>query len=363
MSDRPLVTVSLVTYNGLRWLPGCLASIWAQRYTPFEVIIRDNASIDGSAEWLAGAVAGRNDVQLVLGDENLGFSRAHNDAIRVAKGEFVCLVNQDLLLEEGFLEAAISGFQTEEVGSVQGKLYQLVNENTKTSVVDSAGLSISRSRRVVSRGQGHATSSDYLMAELIFGVDGACPVYRMAALESVRQPSAAGGWEYLDEDFFIYKEDVDLAWRLQLFGWAALYLPDAVAWHARGAGDSATSRPMQIIAHRRKIASWVKRLSWRNHRLMQLKNEDASEVMRDLPYIVWHEIRALMYLAIFNPRNLSAIADLARKSGAARRKRRYIQGRRVRRGIGGWLLAPQGPEPRSVGSAAADHGTERPPGD
>jgi len=337
----PRVTVSLVTYNGLGWLPACLESLWAQRWAPVEVIIRDNASTDGTAQWLPGAIAGRPTVRLVLGAQNIGFSRAHNEAIRAATGDCVCLLNQDLILDEAFLEAALRGFEAEDVGSVQGKLLQLAKGNTKTNIVDSAGLAISRSRRVVSRGQGHATASEYVMPEPIFGVDGACPVYRRSALEAVRQPSAAGGWEYFDEDFFIYKEDVDLAWRLQLFGWTALFLPDAVGWHARGAGDSPTSRPMQIIAHRRKIANWIKRLSWRNHRLMQLKNEDASEVIRDLPYILWHEIRALLYLAVFNPRNIPVLADLVRHAGSARLKRRYVQKHRVRRGISNWLLAPR----------------------
>ena len=93
-----------------------------------------------------------------------------------------------------------------------------------------------RDRRVVARRQGEPEDERDLIAGPVWGVDGPAPVYRRAALLDVREPRTGGGMEVLDEDFFMYKEDVDLAWRLRKRGWRAWYEPDALAWHARGTG-------------------------------------------------------------------------------------------------------------------------------
>jgi hypothetical protein len=203
--------------------------------------------------------------------------------------------------------------------------------------VDSAGLAIARNRRVTSRGQGRAGPADFTTPEDIFGADGACPVYRVAALESAAIANGPGEAEVFDEDFFMYKEDVDLAWRLGLLGWSTAYVPEAVAWHGRGAGESAATSPAEVIRSRRGIPGWIRRVSWRNQRLTQLKNETLGDVLRDLPWILWHELLALGYLVVFDPRNISAVGELARLAPAALRKRRQVQARRVTSGIGDWV--------------------------
>ena len=337
MSSSERVSVCLVTYNAIRWLPACLASLWAQTLTPTQVIVRDNASTDGTPDWLRRELGTLPGVSLVLGTENAGFARAHNEAIRRATGDFVCLLNQDIVLDADFLAVASRAFDRPDVGSVQGKLYQLGANLDRTDTVDSAGLAIGRNRRVVSRGQGRAGRADYAMREEIFGADGACPLYRVAALEDARISNERGETEYFDEDFFMYKEDVDLAWRMRLLGWSTLYAPEAVAWHGRGAGESAASSPVEVVRARRQVPGWIRRVSWRNQRLMQLKNETPGDLVRDLPWILWHELLALAYLVVFDPRNLSALGELVRMAPAALRKRRQIQARRVTDGIGEWV--------------------------
>lgn len=324
----PLVSVSLVTYNGARWLDGCLASLFAQTHPNFEVVILDNGSTDGTRERLAAAVEGRPRTRLILSPENLGYARAHNRVIAASAGEFVCLLNQDIVLDPGFLEAAVADFDAPRVGSVQGRLRWLSPELERTELIDSTGLVINRNRRITSRGQGKADGPANDRPGLLFGVDGACPVYRRSALEDVRIVDE-GVTEYLDEDFFMYKEDVDLAWRLLLRGWDAAYQPRAVAWHARGAGESSATTAWDVVRHRRRIPARVKRLSWRNQRLMQVKNEDGSLFLRDLHRVIGRELAAFAYLAVSNPANLRAVAELLRMLPAARRKRRQVQ--RLRR--------------------------------
>jgi Predicted glycosyltransferases len=324
MSELPLVTVSLVTYRPGHWLKPCLDSLFAQTYPQLEIIVVDNGGDAETAHALQSSIRGRVDTKVVFSEENEGYARAHNRAIASSRGQFVCLLNQDMVLDRDFLVAAVAAFDAPDIGSVQGRLRWLSPDLRLTHRIDTTGLSISRNRRIVSRGQGSSDGPHNNTPDLIFGVDGACPVYRRAALEDVRLTVGLRE-EYLDEDFFMYKEDVDLAWRLLLRGWKARYEPMALAWHARGAGESAAKTLWQTVQHRRRIPSRVKRLSWRNQRLMQVKNEDGGMVLRDALRIVARELASFTYLVASDPRNVVAVFDLFRLLPSARRKRRQVQ--------------------------------------
>lgn len=324
--DEPLVTISLVTYNGLRWLPGCLASIQAQDVGNYELLVLDNASTDGTVEALRRHSAVEPRMQLVESAENLGYAAGHNRNIFNARGEFVLLLNQDTELDAGFLRAAVSGFEGRpKVSAVQGSVRRLGVEGERTSILDSAGLVMYRDRRVVSQGQGEPYGPGHSTAGPVWGADGPVPVYRRAALLDAREPRSGGGWEILDEDFFMYKEDVDLAWRLKALGWDSWYAPTAIAWHARGAGTGPARSLFDIARSNRKIPRWIKAMSWRNQRLMQVKNETWPEFVRDLPWIVGREVLSAGFIVLVDPLRLRMVPDLVRTLPAALRKRRWLQ--------------------------------------
>jgi GT2 family glycosyltransferase len=323
-SSAPLVSLSLVTYNAMPWLDDCLASALAQTHPAVEIIVLDNASTDGTIARLRGYSEDHPSVRVAESNQNLGFAAAHNRNLDLVRGAFVCLLNQDVVLDMDFLTEAVSAFERNpSTAAIQGKLYRLGPALEKSAIFDTTGLQILRNRRIISRGQGEVDNHQYDRPEPIFGADGPAPVFRLAALRDVRVPRTRGGWEVLDEDFFMYKEDADLAWRLLLFGWNASYVPTAVAWHARGAGASAL-KAVPLARQRRQLPVWIRCLSWGNQRLMQLKNEQARLFARDLAPILWKELRALGFLIVFETRCLSAIPRLVRMLPAARRKRAYI---------------------------------------
>lgn len=320
----PLVSVSLVAYNGVHWIDACLASVLAQTHPRVEIILLDNASTDGTRDRLVAFAEQYASVRLIQSAENLGFAAAHNRALELARGDFVCLLNQDVILDAEFLREAVRAFENKpDCAAVQGKLCRLGPALDKTNVIDTTGLSMLRNRRVVSRGQGDEDRGQYSQPEEIFGADGPAPIYRTAALRAVRVPRPRGGWEVLDEDFFMYKEDVDLAWRLRLFGWNAVYVPSVMAWHARGAGGSARTA-VALARERRRLPTWIKCLSWGNQRLMQVKNEQGVLFVRDILPILWKELRAFALLVVFETECLGAVPRLASSLPAARRKRAYI---------------------------------------
>jgi GT2 family glycosyltransferase len=321
---EPFISVSLVTFNGMRWLPGCLASLDAQD-AAWELLIVDNASTDGTAEWLGERARSDDRVAMLASPSNLGYAAAHNRNIAAARAEYVCLLNQDVELDGHFLAEAMRAFGRDpRIGAVQARVRRLAADGKRTQVIDTTGLVMQRSRRFVSRSQGLPESEADLRPGPVFGADGPVPVYRRAALLDVRVPASGGGWEVLDEDFFMYKEDVDLAWRMKLLGWGAWYAPAALAWHARGAGGPSAASPLAIARTNRVIPGWIKAVSWRNQRLMQLKNEPANGFLRDLPWVLSREVLSLAFILLADPARLRIVPSLLERLPAARRKRRYL---------------------------------------
>lgn len=327
--SRPRVTVSLVTRDGMAWLPGCVDSLCGQRDVDVELVVTDNGSTDGTAGWLTERLGGVAWARLDLLPVNIGYAPAHDRVIRAARAPFVLLLNQDVELDPGFLRTAIEALGARPgVAAVQGLVRRLGADGVRAATIDTTGLEMHRDRRVVSRDQGRDAAMVDRPAGPVWGADGPAPVYRRSALMSACLPGR-DGWEVLDRDFFAYKEDVDLAWRLRRLGWEAWYEPRALAWHARGASVSVTPT-LRGVREAAATPERVRTLSWRNQRLMQVKNDPWSAVVRDLPWIARREVLSIGLLLLGGRGRLAAVADLARHLPWAIRKRRALQ-RAVRR--------------------------------
>lgn len=321
----PRVTLSLVTWNGLRWLPACLDSVESQTLTDWELLVVDNGSVDGSVAWLRERLEGDERARLVELPRNTGYAAAHDRSIRVARGEAVLLLNQDVVLDPGFLAAGMAALDAHpEAASVQGLLRRLGPDGERQDPIDSTGLVMRRDRRVVSRDQ-LARARRVRPAGEVWGADGPAPLYRRAALMHARVPRRGGGWEVLDEDFFAQKEDADLAWRLRRLGWTCRYEPRALAWHARGGGDSGAAGLRSGVRANLANSPDSRVRAWCNQRLMQLKNDDLRSALRDLPWIVRRELGQLAFMLVADRERLAAVPAFLRLAPWALRKRRALQ--------------------------------------
>jgi len=226
----------------------------------------------------------------------------------------------------------------EKIGAVQGKLYQARKDmwevepptgGSTSKIIDTTGLLMFKNRRVVSRGQGEKDRGQYQRGE-IFGVDGAAPLYRRKALEDIKLPIFKGcipksnEFEYFDEDFFMYKEDIDLAWRMQLYNWKAIYEPKAIGYHLRAAGEGAVKSYLKVAKARKKISDFAKYHSFKNDRLMRIKNELPVLFFRDFHRIIIKEIAAWLYVLLFEKYTWKAIRELYKQIPKAWRKRKII---------------------------------------
>lgn len=312
-----LVSVVIVTWNSAPFLRRCLAALAAQTHPSIELIHVDNASSDESV-----AIVRENATAThIINDTNRGFSAAVNQAVRIANGEFVLLLNPDAYLEPDYvsaLVAALNGF-----GMATGKLLQ-----AESGLIDSKGIRMTHSGRHFDIDQGqpdtrHPTP-DTPPAE-VFGVSGAAAMYRMSFIRDV----TIGG-EFLDEDFFAFREDADVAWRGRLFGWKAIYVPGAIAHHVR------TVTPEK----RRALSPMINMHGVKNRFLLRLKNEGLYLAVRNAPFELTRDLIVIVAALTIERTSLPALTWLWKNRRRIMEKRRAIQSRRrvSDRDLAGWFV-------------------------
>jgi len=226
MAQNDVVSVTIVTYNSGRFIKRCLESVLAQRYAGKEVIVVDNASSDGTVDILEQF---EDRCRIYYNNENAGFAAAQNQAIRLSRGGWVLTLNPDVLLLPNFIQALVDAGQFDsKIGAVCGKLLTMTShfEIPEKPVVDSTGIYFNPMLRHLDRGSQEVDNGHYLQYEYVFGATAAAALYRRSMIEDI---SLDG--EFFDSDFFVYREDADVAWRAQLMGWKCLYAPGAVAYH------------------------------------------------------------------------------------------------------------------------------------
>ena len=181
----------------------------------------------------------------------------------------------------------------------------------KTNIIDSLGLAIFKSHRVVERGGGEEDRGQYEQSEQVFGVSGAASMFRRKALEDVQFPISNSQFSiYFDKDFFAYKEDVDLSFRLRHAGWQCWYVPKALAWHDRWErGSGQKEKAFDILKRRKKRLRFVNYLSYRNHLMMLFKNEFAINLVIYFPWIFLYELKKFIYILFFETRNIIAFLN------------------------------------------------------
>lgn len=335
---KPLVSINIVAFNAHSYLKKALTSALAQSYRHIEVYVLDNNSSDDTLA-LAKSFTDKR-LHIVTSKMNTGFAKGHNILIDESKGEYVLLLNQDAWLKDDYVKKALEIFEKDDkIAAIQPKLFRYdfahhsVVERNGGYVLDTTGLLMLKNRRIIARGQGMPDEGQFDKQEEVFGADGAVPMYRRQALDDVKlalnSKERDSSFEYFDEDFFMYKEDVDLSWRLRLAGWKIIYDPGVIAYHQRGSGESASTSYRDIVRERKNISALAKSLSWRNQRLMQVKNELPALYLRHLPFIAAKEIASFAYILLFERYALRSMKDFFALLPNALRKRRSIKARRI----------------------------------
>ena len=235
-------TVVIVNWNAEPFLGRCLSALMSQTVKPYEIILVDNASSDGSL-----AIARQfPSVRVLKQDQNTGFARGNNLAIAAAAkdSEWIALINPDAFAEPRWLEALLGAAENNPSFDVFSS--KLVSANEPT-LLDGAGDAYHISGLVWRMGHGLAVSAFTGHECEVFSPCAAAALYRHSALRKL------GGF---DEDYFCYLEDVDLGFRLRLAGYRCLYVPQSVAYHV-GSGTTGGQHSDFAMYHGHRNLVWT----------------------------------------------------------------------------------------------------------
>lgn len=227
------VSVIIPHWNRADLLPLCFGSLQRETQFPQEVILVDNGSRDNTLDLLARDYPW---VKVISLGRNRGFSYAVNRGIEASRGDFVALLNNDVEVDSRWLAELLAGLERYPAAGMATPKLLLWDDR---QMINAAGDFYTKSGLPGNRGVWQKDHRQFDREEFVFGPGGAASLFRRSMLKSI---SDADG-KILDEGFFSYCEDVDLAWRAQLFGYRCLYVPTAIAYHrlsATGGGALAS---------------------------------------------------------------------------------------------------------------------------
>jgi len=286
-------SIIVVNWNGKRYLEECLSALLSQTYSPYEIILVDNGSRDGSVDFVAERFP---EVRIIENGENLGFAAGNNVAIRVARGDYIVTLNNDTRAEPDWLEDLVKVAETDpKIGMCASKMlfYHHTGVLNSTGIsLDVAGIAWDRRREPIE----------------IFGPCAGAALYRREMLDEVG---------LFDEDFFAYHEDVDLAWRARSRGWRCVYNPRAIVYHVHSGTGLEGSAFKNRLLGRNKIWTMV-------------KNYPSPQLFFFLPLIAFYDLASAFY-SLFKRQDASPLRGRLASLGLLLqmlRKRKEIQRQR-----------------------------------
>jgi GT2 family glycosyltransferase len=292
----PAVLLSVVTWNSAATIEACLESALRQTFPDFVLWVVDNASRDDTCARVAALAARDPRIRLHALPENRGFCGGHNFSIDRTDHPLVLLVNPDIEMEPDYLQRALAAMQQDErIGTVCGLLVQ---SNEPDPRIDSAGMLALPDGRFGLRLHGQRLSEVALQPMLVDGADGALPLYRRAFIDDLRVEG-----EFFDSRFFAHKEDWDIAWRGQLYGWRSLFEPACRALHPR------VFQPANLRL-RRRLNGTIKTDAVKNQWLLLIKNTPRVRALAILARAIPRQLAIIGYALVAERGSLQALRYL-----------------------------------------------------
>jgi GT2 family glycosyltransferase len=238
-TNSPLFSVIILNWNGRYLLEECLESVSSQSFRDFETIVVDNGSTDGSVDWLKDRCG--DAVSTVALPSNLGFAGGNNAGIRVARGRYVSLLNNDTAVDSGWLSALADAVRRHpDTGMFTPKI---LNFNRRDEIDNTGHLiypdGMARGRHRLEKDDGRFDEEGEALSP-----SGCAGVYKKKMINEIG---------LLDESFFAYAEDVDLGMRGRWAGYNCIYVPAAVVYHKYSATTGTYSPQKAFLAERNRL--------------------------------------------------------------------------------------------------------------
>lgn len=341
--ESPKVVIGSILFDTKEWdyagtgkyLEDFIPSVFKGDYQNVELVFCDNSPEEdnASARFLKENYP---DIKVIRPGRNLGFAGANNlmiDYAKSIKADYYIASNLDMVYEPNVVSTLVNAvMKTPQVASATCKVkrWDFANKNHdnhgKTNFLDTAGIAVTREHRFIDRGQGEIDHGQYDQEEEIFGASGAIAIYRLSALEDVAFHNENGKKEYFDELMFMYKEDVDLAYRLQWAGYKCLYTPEAVVYHDRSVearGKGTLGIIMGRIGRNKRYKEW----SWLNHHIILNKMLDKNLSFRTRLKTWFYEFKSNVFVVLFEPFIIKQWIKLFKMRKQIRARREQIKRR------------------------------------
>lgn len=263
----PEISIIVTNWNGQHFLEDCLGALRRQTFRDFETVLVDNGSSDGSVEYVRSAFP---EVKLLSLPENRGFTGGNISGYEQATGRLIVLLNNDTEAHPEWLEEIhkASGLFPK-AGSFASKMMYF-DERRR---IENCGFSVSSAGTTTDLGRGELDGPEWTACREVFGACGGAVAYRHSMLEDVG---------FLDPDFFMIYEDVDLSFRAQLRGYRCIYVPTAIVYHRYHA--SLETVPARQVFY-----------SQRNIEFVYFKNMPAGLMLRSAAQRIAYEVGAAIY--------------------------------------------------------------------
>lgn len=261
-------SIIIVTWNALEHLKNYLPSVVKTDYPAFEIIIADNASTDGSREWVN---TNYPDVKIATFDANYGYCGGNNRAVPFADNEILLFLNNDVKVDKNWLHGLNNAFSNERFAAAQPKI-RSVNQPTHFEYAGAAGGFIDTFGYPFCRGrifdEVEKDEGQYDDSPSLFWASGAALAIRKKSFLEMNG---------FDEDFEFHMEEIDLCWRLQNQGYQIAYAPDSVVYHL-GGGSLPMGSPRKVFYNFRNSLFML----WKNYSATSLKTRFVLRIMLDI---------------------------------------------------------------------------------
>lgn len=258
---KNLTSIIILNYNGKLFLKDCIESIIKNTKQEYEIIVVDNNSPDNSGKLFEKDFL---TCKFILNEENVGVPQGLNIGIENSQGEFIVFLNNDLTVQDGWLEEFFSAYTRFGDALYQGKSLKM--RDTKT--IDGVGNMINLFGFGFARGKGEKDVGKYddKIEETSYA-SGTCMFLTRKIIEDIG---------LFDEKLFAYHEEVDFGWRARLFGYRCYYVPNALIHHFGSANWGWSKKKFYLLE--------------RNRWIVLLKNYSGKTILKLLPGLIIIEI-------------------------------------------------------------------------
>lgn len=213
------VFIIILNYNGIKDTLELLDNIVKLDYSNYKIIVIDNASSDGSNLELKKIT----NIDLIENNKNLGFVGGNNIGIKFAlkqKADYILLLNNDTIVESDFLAKLVNAMESDSgIGLTGGKI---MNYNDRQKIWSAGGGIKKWSKKTFQYGEGKIDDGSYDEPKEVDFLSGCCLLIRREVIEKIG---------LLDDDYFMYYEDVDYCLKAKRAGFKVFYVPQSVIWH------------------------------------------------------------------------------------------------------------------------------------